>query len=593
MTQPADQALDQLGTEPTDDHLLPIANARDTARVAWRLCRQRRWPLLGAVVSFVLVGLSALVPPWMLGEIVDAVNESHDSITTYAVAIAVAAVVGAVFSALSVTFVARAGEPAVAALREDVLDKALELDAQRLEEAGSGDVLSRVGDDSRTVADALDELVPTLVNSGVVVSFTVVGLLALDWRLGLAGLVAAPFYLLGLRWYLPRSGPYYRKERIAQGARAEALVGGLRGAATLRAFGHERDQLRVIDDRSGRARDLSLAVFRLLTRFFARSNRAEIIGLGSVLLVGFVLVREDATTVGAVTAAALYFHRLFNPIGALLFVFDALQSTGASLARLVGITQLPPRRTGAPSPASRGDLELVGVGHSYRPGHPVLDPTDLVVGPGERVAVVGATGAGKTTLGAIAGGVLDPTQGTVRLAGMAYDDLDPDALRSRVALVSQDFHVFAGTVRDAVTLTRPDADDDTVLDALATVRAGGWVRALEDGLDTVIGDGGHSLTPAQAQQVALARVLLADPWFVVLDEATAEAGSSGARDLELATGAVTEGRGALIVAHRLTQSQAADRVLVLHDGRIIEQGTHDELVALGGRYAELWSAWSA
>ena len=578
---------------PATDHLLPIATARDTARVAWSLCRQRRWPLLGAIVSFVLVGLSALVAPWMLGRIVDAVNESEDSITVYVVAIAIAAVVGAAFSALSVSFVARAGEPAVAALREEVLDRALGLDAQRLEAAGSGDVLSRVGDDSRTVAEALDELVPTLVNSAVVVGFTVVGLLALDWRLGLAGLVAAPFYVLGLRWYLPRSGPYYRKERIAQGARAEALVGGVRGAATLRAFGHEQDQLRVIDERSGRARDISIDVFKLLTRFFARSNRAEIIGLSSVLLVGFFLVREDATTVGAVTAAALYFHRLFNPIGALLFVFDALQSTGASLARLVGVTQLPPPRTGAPAPDVRGNLELTGIGHSYRPGHPVLAPTDLIVGPDERVAVVGATGAGKTTLGAIAGAVLEPTRGTVRLGGMEYDALDPDALRSRVALVSQDFHVFAGTIRDAVTLARPDADDDAVLDVLATVRATAWVRELEDGLDTVIGDGGHTLTPAQAQQVALARVLLADPWFVVLDEATAEAGSAGARDLELATSAVTEGRGALIVAHRLTQSQTADRVLVLHEGEVIEQGTHDELVALGGRYAELWAAWSA
>lgn len=574
--------------------LLPTASRRETARHAWMLCRRHRWPLAAAVVSFVVVGLCALVPPWMLGRIVDAVGSGEDSVTGYAVAIAVAAALGAVFTVASVAAVARAGEPALADLREEVLDRALHLDAQRLEAAGTGDVLSRVGDDARTVAESLSEIVPLLVNSLVLVAFTAAGLFALDWRLGLAGLVAAPFYVLGLRWYLPRSGPYYARERVAQGERAEALVGGVRGAATLRALGHQDGQVTTIAERSARARDITIEVFAMLTRFFGRSNRAELIGLGSVLVTGFFLVRHDAATIGAVTAAALYFHRLFNPIGALLFIFDSLQSSGAALARLVGVTLLPPP---APPPAEAapdrpGPLVLDGVGHSYVPGRPVLEPTMLTLRPGERVALVGATGAGKTTLGAIAAGVLEPTLGTVSLAGRPYAELGPRAVRARVVLVSQDVHVFSGTVRDAVTLARPGATDAEVAEALATVRATGWVGALPDGPDTRIGDGAHQLTPAQAQQLALARVALADPWFVVLDEATAEAGSAGARDLEQAALAVTRGRGALVVAHRLTQSATADRVLVLHEGRVVEEGTHQELVDRGGRYAELWSAWS-
>ncbi|MFG1944896.1 ABC transporter ATP-binding protein [Nonomuraea sp. NPDC048826] len=573
--------------------LLPIASWRDTSRYARRLVLRHRWPLAAAVVAFVLAGLCSVVPPWMLGRIVDAVAAGEASVAPYAVAIAVAAVLGALCTAASVAFLARAGEPALAELREEVLDTALHLDAQRIETAGTGDLISRVGDDAATVADSLGEIVPMLVNSVVLIAFTAAGLFALDWRLGLAGFVAAPFYVLGLRWYLPRSGPLHRQERIAQGELTEALVGGLQGAATLRAFGHEERQLAIIDDRSGRARDLSLTVFRLLTRFFARSNRAELIGLGSVLATGFLLVRADAVSVGEVTAAALYFHRLFNPIGALLTVFDALQSAGAALARLVGVTRLPrpARRTAAPT--APGPLVLDSVSHSYTPGHPVLAPTSLTISPGERVAVVGASGAGKTTLGAIARGVLTPTEGVVSLAGHPYETLDPGDIRTRIALVSQDVHVFAGTLRDALTLAAPDADDRRLFEALRAVGADGWSAALPDGLDTRIGDGGHPLTPAQAQQIALARVPLADPWFVVLDEATAEAGSAGARDLEQAARAATDGRGALIIAHRLTQAEAADRILVLHEGTVVEQGTHTELLARGGRYTELWQAWTS
>lgn len=584
------------GTTETPRCLLPIASRRETTRLAWRLVARHRTPLALSVLAFAVAGLSALVAPWMLGRIVDAVNreEGTSAVTSAVLVIAAASAVGAVATWASVGFLARAGEPALAALREEVLDKALALDSARVESAGTGDLLSRVGDDARTVADSLTQMVPTLVSSVVLVGFTGAGLFALDWRLGLSGLTAVPFYVMGLRWYLPRSGPYYARERVAQGERAQALVTGLQGVRTLRAYGLERGQVEVITTRSDEARTITITVFRMLTRFFGRSNRAELIGLTAVLATGFFLVRAESATVGAVTAAALYFHRLFNPIGALLFIFDAIQSSGASLARLAGVALMPaPPEPSIDPPATPGTLTLSAVGHQYVADRPVLSGVDLSIEPGERVALVGATGAGKTTLGAIAAGVLPPSTGTVTLAGQAYDGMDTTALRSRVALISQDFHVFSGTVREAVTLVDDSATDEEVRTALATAHALDWVDALPEDLDTVVGDGAHPLTPAQAQQIALARVVLSDPWFVVLDEATAEAGSAGARVLERAALAATEGRGAIVVAHRLTQSESADRVLVLHDGEVVESGTHEELVAAGGRYAHLWEAWTA
>ena len=285
--------------------------------MARRLLARRRGVLLLSGLAFCVVGLAQLVAPWLMGRTVDVVLSDGDASTIgwYAVAIAAAAAVVGVASIAAQGTLARAAEPALAELREEVVDRVLHLDHQRVEEAGVGDLVSRVGDDVRTIGRSLDAVVPTMIGSAVSVVFTVGGLVALDWRLGLAGLVAAPAYVLGLRWYLPRSAPYYRRERIAQGERAEALVTGLHSAETLRAYRLEGHQLGRIRDASWTAAQLALDVWSLLTRFFARNNRAECLGLLAILVTGYLLVRDDAASVGEVTAATLLFHRLFNPVG--------------------------------------------------------------------------------------------------------------------------------------------------------------------------------------------------------------------------------------------------------------------------------------
>ncbi|QKT10100.1 MULTISPECIES: ABC transporter ATP-binding protein [unclassified Rhodococcus (in: high G+C Gram-positive bacteria)] len=573
--------------------LLPIASASES----WRWLRGELGRRKGLATLTLLVGLiaaaAAVVPVYVFGVLVDRVREGAPASTIVGVVavITAAAIVAGALTGLGSYLIARLGEGTLARLRERVVARALRLPIPTVERVGKGDLLSRVGDDVSVIGKAVADVVPGLVSALLLVVLSMVAMVGIDWRLGLAGMVALPMYALALRWYLPRSGPLYAEERVAMGRRSQALISSMQGVRTVRAYGLEDRHLADIDRASAEARDVAVGVFGLFTRFAGRGNRAEFVGLAVILAVGFALVKQDVVTVGQTTTAALLFHRLFNPIGTLLFTFDEVQSAGASLARLVGVLRIPESddegRTTDPADAS---LELVDVRHGYDDDHEVLHGVSVRIEPGERVALVGSTGAGKTTLAALAAGSLLSTSGAVRLGGVPIADLG-DRLRRHVAIVSQEVHVFAGPLIEDLRLARPDATVDDVTAALDAVGALVWVRALDAGLDTVVGEGGHALTAAQAQELALARLVLADPPVAVLDEATAEAGSAGARELERAADAATRGRTTLVVAHRLTQAAAADRVVVLEHGRIVEQGTPAELVSAGGRYAQLWAAW--
>ena len=575
--------------------VLPIATSRQSLAGLWRALRSHPAECVATLTLTVVAGLGVVAVPLFLGKLVDAVRAGARADLVPLLALTAAGVVfGAVFTALAQRATERLGARVAADLREEVLVRALGIESRVLERVGSGDIASRVTEDVENFVAAVP-LAATVFSAVTTIVVSAAGFASVDWRLALAFTVVFPVYWLSLRAYLPKAGPLYAAERRAAAERGQVMLESLHGLTTVHAYDMAGTQSRRVADASERTLTAAVRALRLFIFFMKSMNAAEALGLSAILLTGYWLVDGGAVTVGEVTAAALLFHRLFEPLGTVLLSFDDVQRAGAALARIVGVTLVPP-------PPSRPDRPHVGavavvakgIRHSYEEGHEVVRGIDVEVPAGTSLAVVGASGAGKTTLAGVLAGVFPPSEGRTELrderGSVDVGDLDPSQVRDWIGMVSQETHVFAGTLREDVVFAAPGSTDEQVRAAVAAVGAGAWVAALPDGLDTVVGP--HTLTAARVQQLALARLLLRDPPVVVLDEATAEAGSSGARDLEEAAAAVVSGRTAIVVAHRLTQARACDRIAVVADGLVVELGTHDELVALGGRYAELWRAWS-
>ncbi len=577
------------------NQVLPVADTPAVRRHAMALVRKHPRILAGAIGLHVLAVLAALAAPRLLGGLVEAVEHGTTLGHVNRVALALLG-----FLALQTVLTRQArflsqalGEQVLADLREDFVEQTLSLPVGVVESAGSGDLLTRTSRDVEQLGWSVRWAMPEWTVAVLTAVLTFLAALTIGWWVAVPCLLGVPPLVIGLRWYLRRAKDGYLRENASYSQISATLTESTEGARTVESLGIGAERVKAIDRDCAASYSAERYTLWLRTIFFPSMELSYLLPTVATLLFGGWLYTEGHATLGEVTAATLYVQMLIDPVDRIVSILDELQVGSASLARLLGVAQVPDDREATGGQPDGEQLQADDVHFSYVEGRDVLHGIDLSLHVGERIAMVGPSGAGKSTLGRLLAGIHPPTRGSVTVGGVGLTELPLDDLRRHVALVTQEHHVFAGTLRENLALAAPpDAGDDEIWRALTAVDAAGWVRSLPGGLDTTVGSGGRRLSDAQAQQVALARLVLADPHTLVLDEATSLIDPRAARHLEHSLAAVLRGRTVVAIAHRLFSAHDADRVAVVEDGRVTEFGSHDELVAAAGSYAALWDSWN-
>ena len=575
------------------NELLPIATGDELREQAKRLGRGHRRGLAGMIALHAAAAAAGLAGPLLLGALVQSVEEGTTRSHVDQIVLLLAGFL--VVETVLTWFARRASfvlsEQIFAELREDFMRRVLGLPLSTVERAGTGDLVSRTTADVDSLARTVRFAVPETLIAAVTTVLTVAAAVWVSPLAALPCLAGVPLLFLGTRWYLHRAPAGYLWERASYATLAGTVSETVEGGRTVEALGLREDRVNRIDADLDNAYQAEMRTLFLRTVWFPTAEFAYVLPVAASLAWGGWLVSNGQATLGEVTAVALYVVKLADPVDRLISWLDEIQVGATSFARLVGIVRVPPDREAKDDEPDSNHLRAEDVRYAYVADRDVLHGIDLDLEPGERVAVVGPSGAGKSTLGRLLAGIHPPREGLVEVGGVRLVDLPLDTLRKEVALVTQEQHVFVGTIAENLRLARPSATDEQLVESLAAVDALDWVQVLPEMLNTVVGAGGHPLTPAQAQQVALARLVLADPHTLVLDEATSLLDPRAARHLERSLASVLSGRTVVAIAHRLHTAHDADRVAVVEDGLVHEVGTHDELVARRGPYAALWDSW--
>jgi ATP-binding cassette, subfamily B, bacterial len=489
---------------------------------------------------------------------------------------------------------ARAGERFLGDLRVAAYDKLQELSLPFFEETRAGVLVSRLTADVQTLTTFTRLVLVEVVGSVLLFLVSVVILVTLSPLLSLVMLVSVPLLAWSSLRYGKRSRPAFLALRDRVADTMASLQEGLTGVRVVQSFGQEQERYAAYRARSREQVSAWRRISLVNIGFFPVIAFAQAIALAAVLVVGGYLERHGRVTVGTIVAFALYLISLFDPVARLGDWYSEFQSGRAALAKIASLLETPATVVGGPAELpAEGELRVEGVTFAYGDGTPAVEDVSLTVARGEHLALVGATGAGKSTLAKLLVRGYDPQRGTVSFGGVDLREASLEALRSRIVFVPQEGHLFSGTIADNVRLARPDAADDEVREALRAIGALARLEALPEGLQTDVRSRGVRLSSGERQLVSIARVALVDPAVIVLDEATSSLDPRTEAMVEHALSVLARDRTVITIAHRLSTAERADRVAVMEHGRLVEIASHTELVAQGERYARLWASWQA
>ena len=577
-------------------------NERASAREVWRETRPLARPVqrlyLVAAAAVIVSTLITLAGPALVRYAVDngIVKHEQDPVDVAALAILALALVKPLVVRVQTLAAATASERFLTSLRKRAFAKLQALPLGFFEQERTGVLVSRLTSDVQALDEFLREALVEVVGSGLQIVLTVAVLIILSPALAAVSLVALPVLLLASWAFHHSAGGAYHAIRDRVAETLTALQEGLSGVRVVQAFRREGRTMETYRPRShaqiGAWRRASFVNIRLFTMI----PLAQTVALVAVLLVAASMYRSGSISQGTIVAYVLYLVQLFDPIARFSEWLGEFRQGLAALGKVVGLLQAEnavserPRPVGMPAD---GVLELDDVTFGYAGAAPVVKGVSLRLDAGEHVALVGVTGAGKSTLAKLLTRQYDPQHGAIRLGGVDLRDGTLETLRHRIVMLPQEGHLFSGTIADNVRLADPDASDDAVRLALAQIGALGRFAALPDGLATDVQTRGVRLSAGERQLVGIARVALANPAVIVLDEATSSLDPATEAAVERALAAVVEGRTVIIIAHRLSTAERAHRVVVMDNGRVVETASHDELVAQGERYARLWASWQA
>ncbi|MEU2433714.1 ABC transporter ATP-binding protein [Streptomyces sp. NPDC007861] len=581
---------------------LPLADRAEVRAWTGAFVRGEAARLSLTFALFAAALVTGLIGPRLLGHLVESVKTGTSASRVDVLALIFVGILAghALLARAARTQATLLGERVLARTRENFVRRVLGLPLSEVESVGTGDLLSRATTDADRLNESIRQAVPRIALAAVTLVFTVAAVLVTSPLLALSLLAGVPFAVLSTWWYRPRATRAYERLLAHESDVLAITHETARGAATVEALGlgpRQAARHGTAVDRVVRTRQRTTW---LQTVWFPSLDLATMIPMALTLLVGGLAYQRGAVGLAELTAVVLYVQALGEPLNDLLTWTDELQIGNAALRRILGVERLPREQPRPPVPTEGRAIRLEGVGFGYGPGREVISGVDLDIAPGERLVVVGASGAGKSTLGKLLAGVHHPTRGVVRIGGADLTTLPVGQLRREIVLVTQEQHVFTGTVRDNLTLARDgdgDGDsgkalpDEQLWRALDSVLLADWVRSLPDGLHSEIGPGRALMSPSAAQQLALARLLLSDPHALVLDEATALLDSTASRRVERSLAALIEGRTVISIVHRLEPARDADRIAVMDRGRIVELGSHEQLLAADGAYAALWRSW--